>query len=362
MFNLLLLIPILFSGRIHPLDTLPPETVITVPQKNHTWVPLEEVSNPLYSQSVIEKAKMDPSVLENAYKEIVGQPYLKSANRTLKYPSLFKLRLESFLHHTPFTFLAIALYLLVLWKPFFFNPAFGLHSLLLLARAYILARPPVSNMMETILYVPWVVALSGLIFGYKKPAAVVAALLLLFLPIKQQFENVQAVLDSSYWLTIHVLMVVGSYGLFFFAGIMGHIALIRGGKQWARTLVNSMYVGTALLICGTILGGMWALNSWGRFWDWDPKESWAFISSGLYLIIIHAYKFGVVKERGLAVGSIIGLAAISFTWYGVNYILGTGLHSYGFGEGGSTFFYLYLFLEVLFISIISFTKKERDCK
>ena len=112
---------------------------------------------------------------------------------------------------------------------------------------------------------------------------------------------------------------------------------------------KTLYIGTALLIVGTILGGVWAAQSWGRFWDWDPKESWAFISALMYLAFLHAYKFRKIKERGLAIGSILGLMTISFTWYGVNYILGTGLHSYGFGGGGEWLYYSYLLGEGLFI-------------
>ncbi len=103
--------------------------------------------------------------------------------------------------------------------------------------------------------------------------------------------------------------------------------------QLSKSILHTMYIGTAMLIAGTILGGVWAAESWGRFWDWDPKESWAFISSCCYLIFIHAYTFRYIHQIGLAIGAVIGLWAISFTWYGVNYILGTGLHSYGFGSG-----------------------------
>jgi ABC-type transport system involved in cytochrome c biogenesis permease subunit len=108
-------------------------------------------------------------------------------------------------------------------------------------------------------------------------------------------------------------------------------------------------LGIALLIPGTILGGVWAAESWGRFWDWDPKESWAFISSCAYLIIIHSYTFGHIRGFGLAVGSIVGLLFISFTWYGVNYVLGTGLHSYGFGTGGEFWYYGFILAEALFL-------------
>ena len=123
-------------------------------------------------------------------------------------------------------------------------------------------------------------------------------------------------------------------------------------KQLSSMILQTLYIGTAMLIAGTILGGLWAAESWGRFWDWDPKESWAFISSAFYLIWIHAYRFHKISSFGLAFGSVSGLLAISFTWYGVNYILGTGLHSYGFGSGGEHLYYAFLGTESLFLSVV----------
>src|SRR5208282_2414510 len=111
--------------------------------------------------------------------------------------------------------------------------------------------------------------------------------------------NVQAVLNSPYWLTVHVLMVVGSYGAFALSGVLGHYYLFTQaftGKPQkthvnlsAQAVLYTMYAGLTLLIPGTILGGVWAAESWGRFWDWDPKESWAFITACVYLLVIHAY-------------------------------------------------------------------------
>lgn len=357
MLRLLLLIPILFNGRIQPRMG---DELITVPQKDHSWAPLSASRDPLYPTSILKEAEENPQVLEKAYQAIAKTPYLKTAHRTLFYPSLFKLRLEWILRAFPWTLFVVLLYAMTLWKRAFFLSAWLLHSALLIARCYILGRPPVSNMMETILYVPWVAATFGWLFHVEKPAACIAALILLFLPFRQQFENVQAVLDSTGWLTIHVLMVVGSYGLFFLAGILGHLSLLRGGFESA--LLKILYMGAALLICGTILGGVWALQSWGRFWDWDPKESWAFISSGFYLIGIHAYRFGLIKERGLAQVAVLGLLFITFTWYGVNYVLGTGLHSYGFGNGKHTLFYIYIFSEIIFLIFskkLIYKNKER---
>jgi ABC-type transport system involved in cytochrome c biogenesis permease subunit len=164
------------------------------------------------------------------------------------------------------------------------------------------------------------------------------------------------VLDSKFWLMIHVLMVVGSYGFFLTAGILAHLALIAG-KDFSKNIRKFLYCGVSLLIPGTILGGVWAAQSWGRFWDWDPKESWAFVSSALFLIVIHLDRFKKIGSFGLNLGAIVGFQAITFTWYGVNYILGTGLHSYGFGNGGEMGYTLFVLGDFLFLFIAAAKKR-----
>ena len=261
------------------------------------------------------------------------------------------------------------------------------HTALLALRSYILGRPPVSNMFETVVYVPWIGVLSALLLSLKQGhiSSILlgsASLLTVFLlalvettQLQSGMEPLQPVLDSQYWLIIHVLMVVASYGVFLLAGVLGHVYLAkaawnqpaqRDGPPLGQSILHCLYLGTGLLIPGTILGGVWAAQSWGRFWDWDPKESWAFISSCVYLIIIHAHTFRHIQSKGLAVGSIIGLWAISFTWYGVNYVLGTGLHSYGFGSGGTVYYFGFLFADAMFLLIalffIHYQKTEKFAK
>lgn len=335
--------------------------------------------------------------LTQSYQSLAGFPYQNAANKFLTYPSLYQLHLETWYYQYPIISLSMFLYAfamaafllgLNLKKQLirriglsFLILAFISHTIILAIRCYILERPPVSNMFETIIYVPWIAVLAGFIlyFVFKSSAALIASSivalgllsLLQLTNLNSSFENVQAVLDSQYWLIIHVLMVVGSYGVFFLSGILGHIYLgifafqkqeTLSAKLIGKCILQTMYLGVALLIPGTILGGVWAAESWGRFWDWDPKESWAFISSCIYLIWIHAYNFHYVHNFGLAFGSIIGLLAISFTWYGVNYILGTGLHSYGFGSGGEIYYYWFIGLELAFLIFVFFKVKFKANK
>jgi ABC-type transport system involved in cytochrome c biogenesis permease subunit len=327
------------------------------------------------------------------YSALVETPYKQAVGKALFYPSLARLEAETFYYEWPLIDWAIGAYALALFlfllnsampgvissrlSLFFTLLGFALHTGLLALRCYVLQRPPVSNMFETVVYVPWIALLLGLIFYFTlrikiilAAACLVSLALLVLLElthIDSSMENVQAVLDSQYWLIIHVLMVVGSYGAFVVSGILGHFFLIAVNReqttpssldQIARGILYTMYVGIALLIPGTILGGVWAAESWGRFWDWDPKESWAFISACVYLLFLHSYIFKRIQDFGLAVGSVTGLMAISFTWYGVNYVLGTGLHSYGFGRGGEFYYFLYLALEAFFLAGVCLWRKS----
>ena len=324
------------------------------------------------------------NLLYVSYSLLEGKVYQQAHNKTLNYPSLNQLRAESIYISFPWIQILIGLYALsasLIFLSYAFNGinfyrlglftlflSFLLHSLLLLVRCYILERPPVSNMFETVIYVPWVACCVIWIFPKFKQnplmllaAAVTSVILLVLLQVTDLNHNlntVQAVLDSQFWLFIHVLMVVGSYGVFILGALLAHFYLalfLRHSKESlqmhaiGQLILQTLYLGTILLISGTILGGVWAAESWGRFWDWDPKESWAFISSCFYLIWIHAYRFGYIHYFGIAIGAIIGLLAISFTWYGVNYILGTGLHSYGFGSGGEKYYYTFLLAEICYI-------------
>jgi ABC-type transport system involved in cytochrome c biogenesis permease subunit len=343
----------------------------------------------LTTQSLQASASLHKQMLEtlqSAYSKVAGHTYQRAHDTALAYPSINQMKWESFYYRYPLLPVAIALYalaalLLGLGQSLkirsinqigfvFFGCAFAWHTFILALRCYILQRPPVSNMFETLIYVPWIaVALSLTLRQWSKNnliviAAALAALILLVLlqvtDLNSSLENVQPVLNSQFWLLIHVLMIVGSYGVFILGGVLGHLYLILNffKRQAALAsihtcILQTLYLGTALLISGTLLGGAWAAESWGRFWDWDPKESWAFISSCVYLIIIHAYRFHKIGSFGLAVGSVLGLMAISFTWYGVNYILGTGLHSYGFGSGGQHYYYLYLLVEALFLTVVA---------
>ena len=126
---------------------------------------------------------------------------------------------------------------------------------------------------------------------------------------------------------------------------LGHLTLIHYWRplrnkgriaQLSKLNYSVLQVGVLLLAAGIILGGIWAHFAWGRFWGWDPKETWAAIALLCYLVPLHGRFVGWVKDFGMAVASIVSFNAVLMAWYGVNFVLGQGLHSYGFGTGGSS--------------------------
>jgi ABC-type transport system involved in cytochrome c biogenesis permease subunit len=198
-----------------------------------------------------------------------------------------------------------------------------------------------------------------------------------FFPIPgKQFSPLQPVLRDNFWLTIHVLTIVSSYAAGALAWGLGCLSLgyyllgrygegKAGGRKapeactaLAGFIYKAMQVAVLLLAAGTILGGLWADVSWGRFWGWDPKEVWALVSLLAYIAILHGRYAGWIGTFGLAAGSVIGAAVIGMSWYGVNFLLGAGLHSYGFGQGGQSEFFAFLLLNFALLAAAAWRWKR----
>lgn len=234
-------------------------------------------------------------------------------------------------------------------------------------RCWISGRPPVSNMYESVIWV----AIGILFFGgileyiYKKKYVItiscfVAALCLFVgdsvpMVLDQSIKPLEPVLRSNFWLTTHVLIItisyaafalaagIGNYGLWIAGGAsrffrIGRVKLATEDNEKLKTLSLFVYrclqIGVLLLTAGTILGGVWADYSWGRFWGWDPKETWALIADLAYLAILHGRFTGWLKNFGTLAAAVCCFVTVIMAWYGVNFVLGVGLHSYGFGSGG----------------------------
>jgi ABC-type transport system involved in cytochrome c biogenesis permease subunit len=237
------------------------------------------------------------------------------------------------------------------------------------ARVAIAGRPPVTNMYESVVWVAFGTIFFALIFEgiYRSryfllgavPVAVVSLILAdtQTMALDRSINPLVPVLRDNFWLTTHVLTITLSYAAFALALGIGHIALgkvIKGGRP-EPSLYNYLYrtlqVGVLLLATGTILGGVWANYSWGRFWDWDPKETWALITLLGYLIVLHGRIAGKWAGFGMAVGAVLAFQGVLMAWYGVNFVLGVGLHSYGFGTGGFGWAVLFVAAEISFVSL-----------
>jgi ABC-type transport system involved in cytochrome c biogenesis permease subunit len=172
---------------------------------------------------------------------------------------------------------------------------------------------------------------------------------------------IEPVLRSNFWLTIHVLTITLSYAAFFLSLGIGHVCLWslwkhREDKERLKRQTQLLYrvvqVGIVLLASGTILGGVWASYSWGRFWGWDPKETWALIALLGYVAVLHGRMAGWLRELGFTIGVVSAFLGVLMAWYGVNFILGVGLHSYGFSKGGLPFVIAFVTVEIILMTIV----------
>jgi len=241
----------------------------------------------------------------------------------------------------------------------------------IIMRCMIAGRPPVTNMYESIIWVSFAVSVFGMIFfaRYRAPVYLLAALpvtLIALLLVHQMpiampssIDPLVPVLRDNFWLTVHVLTITLSYAAFALAMGFGHILLWRYARNPAAAradapmhfwLYRVLQLGVLLLAAGTILGGVWANYSWGRFWGWDPKETWALIALLCYILALHGRLAGWWTQFGLAVASVVCFLAVLMAWYGVNFVLGKGLHSYGFGIGGETYVAIFVLLDLLFVA------------
>lgn len=260
---------------------------------------------------------------------------------------------------------------------------FVLHTVGLIARWYISGHAPWSNAYESVIYMGWATMFFGLAFGRKSELTVAATAFVVAMVLMVAHWNwtdpeigTLVPVLNSYWLMIHVAVIVGSYGPFALAMILGLVSLIlmlftnSGNKLKMElnikelTYINEMAltVGLVMLTIGNFLGGQWANESWGRYWGWDPKETWALVSIMVYAFVIHM-RF-VPALRGTWIYnffSVLAFAAILMTYFGVNFYL-TGLHSYASGEVRTPVYFLYMAIAVFILGIFSYLQYRKHFK
>ncbi len=259
--------------------------------------------------------------------------------------------------------------------------ALGLHVLGFGLRCYLTGHPPVTNMYETVVWVALgAVVFSLVLYYYMKNhflllgGAMVATFCMIIADtapviLDNSIQPLEAVLRSNYWLTIHVLTITISYSAFFLALALGDLGLfyfIKGEakhkeeiKTIAQSVYRSMQIGIAFLAPGILLGGIWADYSWGRFWGWDPKETWALIALLGYVAVLHGRLVGIIKDFGMVASGVGTFSLVIMAWYGVNFVLGAGLHSYGFGAGGLEYVSGFVIAHILLIVYAGLVRRER---
>jgi len=256
---------------------------------------------------------------------------------------------------------------------------FLLHTAGFLFRVYLAERPPVTNMYETVIWMSWgsvlfsmvlekiykfkFILFSGMLVG------ICAMILADNVPavLDPSIQPLEAVLRSNYWLIIHVMTICISYSAFALAWSLGNIGLIyyflneikhkENIQKISTAIYRAIQIGVAFLTPGIILGGIWADYSWGRFWGWDPKETWALIALMGYIIVLHAKLIQWLQNFGMVVSSVMTFSLVIMAWYGVNFVLGAGLHSYGFGAGGVEYVSAALLLQIIFVIYVSVVRR-----
>lgn len=231
--------------------------------------------------------------------------------------------------------------------------AFVVYTAGLILRWYISGHAPWSNGYETMIYVGWATSLSGFIFVRRSPITLavttVLTSIILFVAgmswMNPEITNLVPVL-KSYWLVIHVAIITASYGFLAMGALLGVLNLVlmilrnkKNDKNISFTILEVSYIiemalmiGLLMLTIGSFIGGIWANESWGRYWGWDPKETWALVTVLVYSIILHLRKIpGLKSIFSLSSLAIVGLGSVLMTFFGVNYYL-SGMHSYAQGD------------------------------
>jgi cytochrome c-type biogenesis protein CcsB len=253
----------------------------------------------------------------------------------------------------------------------------------LILRWYISGHAPWSDGYESMIYIAWVTMLAGLIFSRRSMMSVAATTILgsIILMVAHlswmdpEITNLVPVL-KSYWLTIHVSVITASYGFLALSALLGFFNLILSilkSPKNKETIVDrireltainerSLTIGLYMLTMGTFLGGIWANESWGRYWGWDPKETWALVSVLIYSFIAHMHRLpGLKSQFSFNLASLLGYSSILMTFFGVNYYL-SGLHSYAKGDAIPVPNFVYYTVVVIVIVAIWAYWNERRFK
>jgi cytochrome c-type biogenesis protein CcsB len=304
----------------------------------------------------------------------------KNGNKYLIELYYAKLNLVSF--SLLFTILALTTF--TLSKNFKFTLIFaGLSTItqltLIIFRIIISGRAPITNMYETVMFSGFIALFLSMALGHLKKENIFVYMGLSFnlcTLMMLSFANgmltatigpLVPVLRDNFWLSTHVTTVISSYGALALSWILANTILIRRTlnkidqneeKRLEEVVYTTLKWGTIMLGAGIILGGVWADYSWGRFWGWDPKETWSLIVLCIYMAILHGRHTSWIKRNNFITITALAFLSVMMAWFGVNYILATGLHSYGFSEGGAIFLGSFFIIQIAFVTFTQLNKKS----
>lgn len=331
------------------------------------WINIDKILN--QNQQV----QLKLSSLEESYKKLYGTNYL------VEY--YFD---KALLTSWAMLLTILALCALVLLKQFKMAQLLALltiviQTLYICLRSYISGRAPITNMYETVLFSGHGALLLALILAHLKKEKIYiymglvynlcCLMMILFAGsmVSPEISPLVPVLRDNFWLSTHVTSIILSYSAFALSWILANTLVIRGkfkvlSRQdeiyYSDVIYLTLKFGVSLLFTGIILGGVWADYSWGRFWGWDPKETWSLIVLCIYMAILHGRYTNWVNDKLFKIYVASAFMGVMMAWFGVNYILASGLHSYGFSEGGAIFLGCFFTIQIL-ILILTTSKTSK---
>lgn len=259
-----------------------------------------------------------------------------------------------------------------------------LQTIYVILRIYISERAPITNMYETVLFSGYGALVLAMLIGHFKQEKIYLYMglgynvLTLFMMnfahgmLNPSISPLVPVLRDNFWLSTHVTTVIMSYGAYALSWILANTLLFKkrfgtvtkkDEVYYSDIIYTCLKYGSVMLAGGVLLGGVWADYSWGRFWGWDPKETWSLIALCIYIAIQHGRYTNWIPNHIFIPATAAAFMSIMMAWFGVNYILASGLHSYGFSEGGALFLGSFFFIQTAFILItIPAVKKDAELK
>lgn len=312
---------------------------------------------------------------ESAYQKLKGDEYLME----LTY-------VKSHVFDIAMLVAILGIFVTVLFKSYYPGLGFAVATLVIeiagiTMRVLVSGRAPITNMYETVLFSGFGALFIALaVMHFKRDKIFLLGglgynVLCLFMMkfannmLDPSISPLVPVLRDNFWLSTHVTTIILSYAALALSWILANMVLFKNKfgnlsrsdyRYYEKLIATSINVGVVLLAAGIILGGVWADYSWGRFWGWDPKETWSLIVLLFYMALLHGKYTNWVNTHRFVIAAAGGFMTVMMAWFGVNYILATGLHSYGFSEGGAIFLGSFFAIQTLVLLIFGIKLKAHS--